>query len=73
MVRSRGYPVDAGRNVPHVPIDGTGSTRADTPSIAMPGGTASCNGCATLHKKIGRIIKLITLQEILDEQHVQKM
>jgi len=28
---------------------------------------------AAFHKKSGRIIKLITVQEILDEQHVQKM
>ena len=29
--------------------------------------------CNAFHKKTGRIIKLITVQEILDEQHVQKM
>ena len=29
--------------------------------------------CAAFYKKSGRIIKLITVQEILDEQHVQKM
>ena len=29
--------------------------------------------CAAFHKKSGRIIKLITVEEILDEQHVQKM
>jgi len=29
--------------------------------------------CAAFHKKSGRISKLITVQEILDEQHVQKM
>lgn len=29
--------------------------------------------CASFHKKSGRLIKLITVQEILDEQHVQKM
>lgn len=29
--------------------------------------------CAAFHKKSGRIIKLITVQEILEEQHVQKM
>ena len=28
---------------------------------------------AAFHKKSGRIIKVITVQEILDEQHVQKM
>ncbi len=28
---------------------------------------------ASFHKKTGRIIKLITVQEILDEQHTQKM
>ena len=28
---------------------------------------------AAFHKKSGRIIKLIIVQEILDEQHVQKM
>ncbi|MEI8195274.1 MAG: site-specific DNA-methyltransferase [Phycisphaerae bacterium] len=29
--------------------------------------------CAAFHKRTGRIIKLITVQEILDEQFVQKM
>jgi hypothetical protein len=29
--------------------------------------------CAAFHKRTGRINKLITVQEILDEQHVQKM
>ena len=29
--------------------------------------------CHAFHKKTGRIIKLITVQEILDEQHTQKM
>ena len=29
--------------------------------------------CAAFHKKTGRIIKLITVREILDEHHVQKM
>jgi hypothetical protein len=29
--------------------------------------------CAAFHKRIGRIIKLLTVQEILDEEHVQKM
>jgi DNA modification methylase len=29
--------------------------------------------CAAFHRKSGRIIKLITVQEILDEHHVQKM
>jgi hypothetical protein len=29
--------------------------------------------CAAFHKRTGRIIKLITVQEILDELHVQKM
>ncbi len=29
--------------------------------------------CTRYHKQSGRIIKLITVQEILDEQHVQKM
>ncbi len=29
--------------------------------------------CANFHKRTGRIIKLITVREILDEQHVQKM
>ena len=29
--------------------------------------------CSAFHKKSGRIIKLITVQEILDEQHTQKM
>ena len=29
--------------------------------------------CASFHKRTGRIIKLLTVQEILDEEHVQKM
>jgi hypothetical protein len=29
--------------------------------------------CAAFHKRTGRIIKLLTVQEILDEEHVQKM
>ena len=29
--------------------------------------------CAAYHKKTGRLIKLLTVQEILDEEHVQKM
>jgi hypothetical protein len=29
--------------------------------------------CAAYHKRSGRIIKLLTVQEILDEEHVQKM
>jgi hypothetical protein len=28
--------------------------------------------CATFHKPIGRIIKVLTVQLILDEEHVQK-
>ena len=27
--------------------------------------------CAAFHKRTGRIIKLLTVQEILDEEHVQ--
>ena len=29
--------------------------------------------CAAFHKKTGRVIKLITVQDILDGDHVQKM
>jgi hypothetical protein len=29
--------------------------------------------CAVFHKRTGRVIKLLTVQEILDEEHVQKM
>ena len=29
--------------------------------------------CSAFHKRSGRIIKLLTVQEILDEEHVQKM
>ena len=29
--------------------------------------------CVGSHRRTGRLIKLITVQEILDEQHVQKM
>lgn len=28
---------------------------------------------SAFHKRTGRIIKLLTVQEILDEEHVQKM
>ena len=29
--------------------------------------------CAAFHKKKGRIINLITVQEIIEDRHVQKM
>ena len=29
--------------------------------------------CNAFHKRTGRLIKLLTVQEILDEEHVQKM
>jgi hypothetical protein len=29
--------------------------------------------CAAFHKRSGRISKLLTVQEILDEEHVQKI
>ncbi len=29
--------------------------------------------CAAFYKRTGRVIKLLTVQEILDEEHVQKM
>jgi hypothetical protein len=29
--------------------------------------------CAAFHNRTGRLIKLLTVQEILDEEHVQKM
>ncbi len=29
--------------------------------------------CAAFHRRTGRIIKLLTVQEILDEEHMQKM
>lgn len=29
--------------------------------------------CAAFYKRTGRIIKLLTVKEILDEEHVQKM
>ncbi len=29
--------------------------------------------CAAFYKRTGRIIKLLTVREILDEEHVQKM
>ena len=29
--------------------------------------------CTRYHKQTGRVIKLLTVQEILDEEHVQKM
>jgi hypothetical protein len=30
-------------------------------------------GCAAFHRRSGRIIELLPVQEILDEEHVQKM
>ncbi len=38
----------------------------------------SCTGdakreCAAYHKRTGRLVKRLTVQEILDEEHVQKM
>jgi hypothetical protein len=30
-------------------------------------------GCNAFHKRTGRIIKLLTVQEIMDEEFVQKM
>jgi hypothetical protein len=29
--------------------------------------------CSAFHKRTGRLIKLLTVQEILDEEHVQKI
>ena len=29
--------------------------------------------CAAFHKRTGRLIKLLSVQEILDEEHVQRM
>jgi hypothetical protein len=29
--------------------------------------------CAASHERTGRVIKLLTVQQILDEEHVQKM
>jgi len=29
--------------------------------------------CAAFHRRTGRLIKLLTVQEILDKEHVQKM
>lgn len=56
------------------------ATKANTtPEMAAPAGSATTRPrrnadaeqeCAGFHKKSGRIIKLITVQEILDAQHV---
>jgi hypothetical protein len=42
-----------------------------TPFILLS--RAAGRECAAFHKRTGRIIKLLTVQEILDEEHVQKM
>ncbi len=34
---------------------------------------AEARSTVPFHKRTGRIIKLLTVQEILDEEHVQKM
>jgi hypothetical protein len=41
--------------------------------VAFDYGTDAERECASFYKRSGRIIKLITVREILDEQHVQKM
>ncbi len=33
----------------------------------------AADACAAFHKKTGRLIKLLTVREILDEEHVQTM
>ncbi len=35
--------------------------------------TGADDECRAFHKNTGRVIKLLTVQEILDEEHVQKM
>jgi len=41
--------------------------------VAFSYSADAAHECANFHKRTGRLIKLITVQEILDEQHVQKM
>ncbi len=41
--------------------------------VAFGYSTDAQRECAAFHKRTGRIIKLLTVQEILDEEHVQKM
>lgn len=41
--------------------------------VAFSYSSDAVDECAAFHKKSGRLIKLISVQEILDEQHVQKM
>jgi len=41
--------------------------------VAFSYSSDAVDECAAFHKKSGRLIKLITVGEILDEQHVQKM
>ncbi len=41
--------------------------------VAFGSSSDSERECAAFHKRTGRIIKLLTVQEILDEEHVQKM
>ncbi len=41
--------------------------------VAVDRSRAVDQACAAFHKRTGRIIKLLTVQEILDEEHVQKM
>jgi len=41
--------------------------------VAFGFSSDAVNECAAFHKRSGRLIKLLTVQEILDEEHVQKM
>ena len=59
LVRSVVAALDGPRAPGHV-------TRVDVRSEAV-------QECNAFHKRTGRIIKLLTVQEILDEEHVQKM
>jgi hypothetical protein len=47
---------------------------AETRVVVSFGYTADAIAqCNPFHKRTARIIKLLTFQEILDEEHVQKM
>ncbi|HEY8748861.1 MAG TPA: hypothetical protein VIM11_12850 [Tepidisphaeraceae bacterium] len=56
------------------PLSSSLSLRAEG-SIRQPYAEEILRGIKTVthHKRTGRIIKLLTVQEILDKEHVQKM
>jgi hypothetical protein len=70
---NRNYEISSGarprRNAPSRAPTAAGAA-SSSPS---PTGPDAEQECAAFHNRTGRIIKLLTVQEILDEEHVQKM